>query len=723
MWELALLMAIAPGIPKDLAEQRARQIGNLRYELELDVPAARTQPIQGRARISYDLQDSTLPVVLDFAPGARNLLRASSEYREENGHLIFAPGTNRIELDFRLGDAPLNRNDEFFYSLFVPARAHHAIPCFDQPDLKARLKVTLRAPQGWQILTNASPGQETKPLPSYLWFFAAGKFSVETDGKMRLFHRETDRAKVERNKAEIFRLHAQALDWMERYTGIPYPFEKLDFMALPSFQFGGMEHAGAISYKSPSLFLEQSATQAQQLGRASVIAHETAHMWFGDLVTMRWFSDVWLKEVFANFMAAKIVNPSFPTLNHDLRFYLNHYRSAYNVDRTRGTNPIRQPLDNLNEAGSLYGPIIYQKSPIVMKQLEQMLGEEPFRDGLRRYLTRFSYGNATWDELIGIFGPDLSQWSRLWIDTPGRPKVTKVQRYDGFTLPGGYGEYHLDAPSRAYLLANLPRITDPLVRAQAWDALWEDRAGLFELALRAIPVEKEELLLQRMLTDLGRLMWRHPRDLDRVEAMLSAALSRAPNRGVKAAFWQLYRSVAPPARLERLFSGQENIPDLPFAETDFIAIAHELGLRGIDVRPAMRQRITNPDRREQFDFVSGALDGDGGAWFARLRDPQARAREPWVLEGLALLFHPRRAAANEKFLAPALELLPEVQRTGDIFFPQRWAQVILESYRTLTAAALVRQVLPSYNERLQRTLLVAADDLLWAVSNARQRRP
>ncbi len=114
MWEFALLMAIAPGIPKDLAEQRARQIGNLRYELELDVPAGRAQPIQGRARITYDLHDRNLPVVLDFAPGARNIRRASAEFREENGHLIFPPGTAGIELDFRLGDEPLNRNDEFF---------------------------------------------------------------------------------------------------------------------------------------------------------------------------------------------------------------------------------------------------------------------------------------------------------------------------------------------------------------------------------------------------------------------------------------------------------------------------------------------------------------------------------------------------------------------------------------------------------------------------------
>ncbi len=151
-----------------------------------------------------------------------------------------------------------------------------------------------------------------------------------------MFHRETDAAKVARNRDAIFELHARALEFLERYTAIPYPFGKFDFVAIPAFQFGGMEHAGKILYNASGLMLDESATQNQLLGRASVIAHETAHMWFGDLVTMRWFNDVWMKEVFANFMAAKIVNPSFPTVNHDLRFLLSNYPSAYEVDRTPG---------------------------------------------------------------------------------------------------------------------------------------------------------------------------------------------------------------------------------------------------------------------------------------------------------------------------------------------------------------------------------------------------
>jgi aminopeptidase N len=142
-----------------------------------------------------------------------------------------------------------------------------------------------------------------------------------------------------------------------------------------------------------------------------------------------------MKEVFANFMAAKIVNPSFPEINHDLRFLLAHYPSAYEVDRTPGTNAIRQTLDNLSEAGSLYGAIIYQKAPSVMRQLEGILGETAFRDGLQQYLRAHRFGNATWPDLIALLDErtpgDLASWSRAWVEEAGRPIVTTELRLEG----------------------------------------------------------------------------------------------------------------------------------------------------------------------------------------------------------------------------------------------------------------------------------------------------
>ena len=166
-------------------------------------------------------------------------------------------------------------------------------------------------------------------------------------------------------------------------------------------------------------------------------------MWFGNLVTMEWFNDVWTKEVFANFMAAKMVNPSFPDINHELNFLVRHYPRAYSVDRTAGANPIRQRLPNLNEAGQMYGAIIYNKAPIMMRELELELGETAFREGMQEYLEAFSYANATWPALIEILDRktdiDLANWSDEWVHQPYRPEFDKksddVMAYGLF--PGG----------------------------------------------------------------------------------------------------------------------------------------------------------------------------------------------------------------------------------------------------------------------------------------------
>ena len=449
-----------PGVSEALAQERANAINDLRYDLSFTVPADRQRPVTGRGIVQLALKKPQR-LVFDFAQPADRLRRVRVDDREiqasiADGHIVIEEGltragVNRIEFEFTAGDEALNRNDDFLYTLFVPARARLAFPCFDQPDLKARYTLHLSVPAEWQAVSNGAERirrtegstiaidfVETPPLPTYLFSFVTGRFSLETamraGRELRIFHRETDAAKVARNRDAIFDLHAKALAWLEDYTKIPYPWGKFDVVLIPSFQFGGMEHAGAILYNASGLMLDESATQNQLLDRASVIAHETSHMWFGDLVTMRWFNDVWMKEVFANFMAAKIVNPSFPQVNHELRFLLAYYPTAYQVDRTAGTNPIRQQLANLDEAGQLYGPIIYQKAPIVMRQLELIVGESKFRDGLRAYLKRYSYGNATWLDLVRMLDErtpvDVTAWSHAWVEERGRPSFTTTVRAD-----------------------------------------------------------------------------------------------------------------------------------------------------------------------------------------------------------------------------------------------------------------------------------------------------
>ena len=443
-----LLPRLESGVSLDLAEHRKLTLSDINYQLEFTLPADHRDPIPARAIVNFTLSDASQPLVFDFLEGHNNLSSVEvngkdSDYEAVLEHLVIPAeeliaGRNNIQIQFFSGDSSLNRNPDFLYTLFVPDRARSAFPLFDQPNLKATFDLTLILPADWDAvssakLLNIEDLGESKKLrfatsdliSSYLFSFVAGKFERETRNiagrKISMLHRESDLEKVSRNLDSIFELHATSLSWLEEYTGIDYPYQKFDFVLVPSFQYGGMEHVGAIQYRADSLFLDASPSQTELLGRASLIAHETAHMWFGNLVTMEWFDDVWLKEVFANFVAAKIVNPTFTEINHDLSFMVRHYPSAYAVDRTGGANAIRQRLPNLNEAGTLYGNIIYNKAPIMMRQLEGLIGPSNFQSGIKEYLSAYSFSNATWENLVAILDKKsadiLVEWSRVWVNT------------------------------------------------------------------------------------------------------------------------------------------------------------------------------------------------------------------------------------------------------------------------------------------------------------------
>lgn len=476
------------GVSSLLATYRKATVSDLTYKLEFAIPEGKEKPISGRAVIEFSLTSKREPLLLDF--------RVSEEYLESvsvnghtlepvmtNGHIVIegrymAAKFNRVDITFRAGDMSLNRNDDFLYTLFVPDRASTAFPCFDQPDLKARYNLTLDLPAGYRAMSNSPVAAsdtandrvvlrfaETKPLSTYLFAFAAGKFELiekEIDGvRMEMLHRETRQEYINNNAEEIFRLHYQSIRWLQEYTQIPYPFDKFGFVLIPSFQYSGMEHPGSILYRATSLLLEATPTLNEQLSRASLIAHETSHIWFGDLVTMKWFDDVWLKEVFAGYMSDKIVSPDFPAINHDLRFLLSRYPAAYSVDRTRGTNPVIQNLGNMKDAGSLYGAIIYNKAPIVMRQLEKLAGEENLRKAIQIYLRDYSWGNASWDDLIAIIEKvthePLEEWSRLWVREAGMPVITPIiGQEDGYRI-----SFREDDPSET--LRHWPQTLETMV--------------------------------------------------------------------------------------------------------------------------------------------------------------------------------------------------------------------------------------------------------------------
>ncbi|MGH9202041.1 MAG: aminopeptidase, partial [Vicinamibacterales bacterium] len=259
-----LLMAVAvsaqtaspgAGVPLDLAARRAGLISDLRYELALSLPDAVASPIIGSVVLRFQLADASQPLVIDFdvSPNHVQTVEANAQpviHNYVNGHIVvpaasLKAGLNTVRVSFTAGETSLNRHEDFLYTLFVPARARLAIPCFDQPDLKGRWTVSLEHPASWQSAANGAELKrttvgtrsavqfaETPPLPTYLVAFAAGDFKIETAvrGKrtFRMFHRETDAGKVARNRDVIFDLHARALEFLEAYTTIPYPFDKFD---------------------------------------------------------------------------------------------------------------------------------------------------------------------------------------------------------------------------------------------------------------------------------------------------------------------------------------------------------------------------------------------------------------------------------------------------------------------------------------------------------------
>jgi aminopeptidase N len=794
------------GVSFALNEYRKKALDSIHYQIELDIPAEKSGQIKGKEIISFHLNSLDSTLVLDFNSDRSNLLKVEQKgesvpYIFENEHIIIPPdhfkkGQNEVEITFIAGDQSLNRSEEYLYTLFVPDRASTCFPLFDQPNLKSTYSLTLKTPGDWEAVSNGALEAKTsengkniyrfaktKPISSYLFAFAAGKFFKATKSlngrEMTMYYRETDTAKVNRNRDEVFELHAKALTWLENYTGIDYPFGKFDFVLLPSFQYGGMEHPGSIFYNEPSLFLDENASVNRRMARASVIAHESAHMWFGDLVTMDWFNDVWLKEVFANFMAAKIVHPSFPEINHDLRFLLAHYPNAYDVDRTAGTNPILQKLGNLKNAGTLYGAIIYMKAPIVMRQLERKIGEKLMQQSLQEYLKTYAFGNARWDDLIGIIDKNtpqnIAEWSNVWVKTPDMPEYEVSKGADSvyilqikdsvsgrnwqqplvfktiksasqdLVFPNddgtGYGYFKMDSASKAYFIKHYnfkdSLFSNPVFRGAMLVNIWEgllrgdgnEQKRFVNDVLIILPKEDNPLLIDYLLGNLQTAWWTFLNEKQRrlyqsrVETTTWDLLLQTKDKGVKTSYFRAFKNLAVTddgwKKMQSLWNGKLVAEGLVLSEEDKISLAYELALKGKGnagtILQEQLQNTKNPDRKARMQFVIPALNPDESkrdAFFESLKKEENREKEAWVLDALSYLHHPLRAKSAVKYLRPSLDLLQEIQLTGDIFFPTRWLHNTFSGHSSPEAANIAHSFLkenPDYPYFLKNKVLQAID--------------
>ena len=457
-----------PGIAAALAQRRAATISNVRYELAFRI-AAPVEHADCDATMRFVLDDAGVsePLVIDFDGALRATARVNGtewDAVRTADHFVvptnlLRKGENELRFSVRSTAAPAGTpltvyrdaadGAEYCYTLVVPADAHRLYPCFDQPDLKATFDVSLRIPKQWSAIGNgaataAEAGESerlwtfrtTKPLPTYLVAFACGPFAniesplpaipgIAQGSTMRTWFRESERKNLD--EPTLLRMHGEGLQWLCGYFGEPYPFEKLDIVLLPGFPYGGMEHAGAIFYREKALSFDHEPTAGELARRSALVYHELSHQWFGNLVTMRWFDDLWLKEGFATFVAHEAMAVLEPEKKAWLRFMQRVKPRAYEVDATPGTVPVFQELANPADAKSAYGPIVYNKAPAVLRELDDRLGSATFRDGVHRFLSKHRFGNASWHDLADALQQaaksDLSRWSDRWLLSPSLPRV------------------------------------------------------------------------------------------------------------------------------------------------------------------------------------------------------------------------------------------------------------------------------------------------------------
>jgi aminopeptidase N len=470
------------GVPRELARWRAEHYRDVRYRLDLMLrPGA--ERLEGRLKVTVTLDAAAGDLVLDWrsmkrdedvrsrVSGVKANGRAVGDVRFENEHVVIPRtnlkvGVNEVELGFEspissAGSAVtryLDREDnsEYVYTLFVPSDASTMFPCFDQPDLKARFTLRVTAPEAWRVVSNTegaalrefdeTPGglpqsppagmlwhsfPETQPLSTYQFAFAAGPFvefkDMTSPFRSSLFVRRSKAERARREMEEVFRINREGVRFFEGYFGHRFPFPKYDLILVPEFAYGGMEHAGATFLREEGVLFPSDPTAADLAARAEVILHEAAHQWFGDLVTMRWFDDLWLKEGFATFMAYKAFERVMPRLDAWKVFHLRTKPLAYLTDVTKGTTPIWQEIANLSAAKSAYGNIVYRKAPSMLRQAEFYLGEREFQRAVQLVIKEHAYANATWENLVGAFertsGRKLGEWADAWVKRRGMPDV------------------------------------------------------------------------------------------------------------------------------------------------------------------------------------------------------------------------------------------------------------------------------------------------------------
>ena len=357
---------------------------------------------------------------INFHGNLDNSLRGFylSRYKDENG------------IDHKIGTTQFESTD-----------ARRAFPCFDEPEFKAIFAITLKVPKGLFTVSNTGiksikntnthdiyEFEDSIKMSTYLVAFVIGPFEatdeVMVDGvPLRIVHA------IGKSHLTDFAIETGkfALKYFTDYFGRPYPGDKLDMIAIPDFASGAMENLGCITYREALLLVNKDeATQGELTRIADVVMHEIAHMWFGDLVTMKWWNGIWLNEAFATFMATKAVDKFNPKWERWVEFGIEK-SAAFDVDSLKSTRPIEYDVISPDDATAMFDLLTYEKGGAVLRMLEQYVGEEHFRDGIRSYLNKHEFSNTEtsdlWDSIEEFSSIPVRETMNTWIFQPGYPRI------------------------------------------------------------------------------------------------------------------------------------------------------------------------------------------------------------------------------------------------------------------------------------------------------------
>ncbi len=403
----------------------AREVTLHACDLDLSVARLNGEPALG---ISYDEEAQTATIEFASEVGAGD-------------HVLELEWDGEISEKLRGLYRSTRPGERYAATQFEAADARKAFPCFDEPEFKARFRIELVHRTGLAAISNA-PVESTEDqgggrtltrfaempkISTYLVAFTVGPYEF-TPVKQTTTGIPV-RVCVPPTLADqgLFALeaHGRSLVWLEEYTGIPYPYTKVDAIGLPDFEAGAMENPGAITYRTRYLAADRRTASIAVLKAVfSVAAHELTHMWWGDLVTMRWWNDLWLNESFASFVGDKATASLNPEWEYG-RDIVQEAGPAFGLDSLRTTHAISMEVRNADEASERFDAITYNKGQAVLRMLEGFLGEDVFRDGVRIYLRRHREANATaddfWRALDEASGHDVTGLAHAWIREPGHP--------------------------------------------------------------------------------------------------------------------------------------------------------------------------------------------------------------------------------------------------------------------------------------------------------------